>query len=437
MSTRLRSVWTEATASLWFLPALLIMGFAGLAVLLVDASSLVDRAVLIRHPRFFGASAGSSASMLSTIAGSMMTVAGVTFSITVLAVTQASSHYTPRILRNFMRDRPSQVALGTLNGVFVYCLIVLRTVRSEADLQFIPALAVLGAIVLALIGIRVLVFFIHHIAGSLQVNSILDRLRRQTVASIVALFPARIGEGAPGGDAVARATQSCLEQTGAWTAVSAPATGYLTRVHGEALLDFASAHDCVVRMRHGIGDYVIADTPLCEVAGAPVDASAAARLAGLFDIAPFRTVEQDAAFGVQLIVDIAIKALSPGINDTTTAVSCVDCIGAVLVAVASRHIASALRLRDGALRVIARGPDFESLTAMAVEDIRRNAEGNVVILHHLLDTIGRVMASTADRTRRAVLAGHAARAHEAAERSVTDAADRAALATAYRRALAP
>lgn len=427
--------WQAVAGSLWFVPALLIGASVILALLLIELSTTIDREALRNFPRLFGAGAESSRSMLSTIAGAMMTVAGVTFSITVLAVTQASSQYTPRILRNFMRDRPSQVALGTLTGVFVYCLVVLRTVRGEEDILFIPALAVLGAFVLAIVAIGVLVYFIHHIASSLQASGILDRVRRETTAAVEQLFPDELGDEAesPTHDA------ERIPVDARWRTVAARRTGYLARIDADGMLAFAEEEHTVVRMAHGIGEYVVAGTPLCAVLDSVRDPASrtrdAERLDALHTVEVYRTVQQDPAFGVRQIVDIALKALSPGINDTTTAVMCIDSLGAILVHVAERRVENEFRESHGELRVIAIGPTFESLVASAVDEIRRNAEGNVTVLAHLLRTMAVVAGCTKRNARRAVLREHASRIYAASERSVRDVDDRREVGDAYHHVL--
>lgn len=461
----LQSRWQAVTGSLWFVPALLITGSVGLALVLIELSAAVDREALRRFPRVFGAGADSSRSMLSTIAGAMMTVAGVTFSITVVAVTfsitvvavtQASSQYTPRILRNFMRDRPSQIALGTLTGVFVYCRVVLRTVRGDEEIRFIPALAVLGAFVLAVAAIGVLVYFIHHIAGSLQASGILDRVRRETTAAVERLFPEELGEepespsaaAATAAAALARVTQDGTAAA-TWRVVPARHTGYLSHIDAEGLGAFAAARNSVVRMERGVGEYVVAGTPLCAMLsrqrpgarhGAAPHRKDAAALNALYTVAVYRTVDQDPAFGIRQMVDIPLKALSPGINDTTTAMMCVDSLGAVLVHLVPRCIERRLRMVDGELRVITRGSTFASLVGAALDEIRRSAEGNVSVLARLLSTLETVVACTASEGRRAVLREHAMRIHATSERTVADPQDRGEVSDAFRRverALAP
>ncbi len=428
MTHRLQRVWQALSASLWFVPTLMILGAMLLAVTMIEVSDHVDREALTAYPRIFGASAQSSRDMLSTIASAMMTVAGVTFSITVLAVTQASSQYTPRILRNFMRDRPSQLTLGTLTGVFVYCLIVIRTIRGEEDIRFIPALAVMTAFVLAIVGIGVLIFFIHHVSSSLQASAILARVATDTVTAVERLFPDGVGEEAHQSDGEAQALAHTV-----WFVVPATRTGYVRGLDTDGLLRFAVEHDIIVRMEAGIGDHVVRGLPLASVAAAPLPNRELAGFAALYDIADFRTVEQDAEFGFRQMVDMAVKALSPGVNDTTTAITCIDSLGAALVALADRRIAERYRMHDGALRVIARGSTFASLVRTAVDEIRQNADGNVSVLERLLRMLTVVAGATPDVERRAVLRRHGERILAVSARSVPDTENRGAVREAFDR----
>lgn len=430
---RVRVRWQAVRGSLWFIPAILVGASILAALLLIELSSRVDSEALLRFPRLFGASAESSRSTLSTIAGAMMTVAGVTFSITVVAVAQASSQYTPRILRTFLRDRPSQLALGTLTGVFVYCLVVLRTVRGDEDIRFIPAFAVLGAFVFAILAIAVLIYFIHHIAVSLQAEGILDRVRRETTAAVERLFPEELGTELESGSEGEVVAQAQVDAGARWEVVPARATGYLAHVDAPGLLSFAAARSTVIRMERGVGEYVVAGTPLCSLLGRnPTDEDVAA-LNELYAVAGYRTIEQDAAFGIRQMVDVAVKALSPGVNDTTTAVTCIDNLGAVLVHLARRRVENRLRMSDGQLRVIARGPTFDGLVSAAIDEIRRNSASNVRLLAHILFTLEAVAGSVSDEGRRKVLHDHGVRIVETAERTVADPGDRAYVREAFAR----
>lgn len=405
MLNRILPLWQRLTGSLWFIPTLIVVGAAILAVALIEGQAYVDREALTKFPRIFGAGAESSRSMLSAIAGSMITIAGVTFSITVVAVSQASNQYTPRILRNFMRDRPSQVVLGVFVGTFVYCLIVVRTIRGDDELRFIPSIAVLGAFVLAVIGIGFLVYFIHHIASTLEAGSILARVGEETVEAVDRLFPSELGNEAeePPPD---------LPET--WQPVRAASTGYIQSVDSEGMLRLACKHGLTVRMDRGVGEFVVTNTTLVSLSGPATPPDLDEKLNDLFTISTFRTVYQDAEFGIRQMVDIALKALSPGVNDTTTAIMSIDRIGAIFVRTANRRIEQPYRVKDGRLRVIARGPTFASLLRTGLDEVRQNSTENVSVLGRMLGILEEVLGCTDNAGRRAVLRQHAELIHRTA-----------------------
>ncbi|NML18166.1 DUF2254 domain-containing protein [Azohydromonas caseinilytica] len=388
----IRGLWLRLQASLWFVPTLVVAGCMALAVLLVESHGWVEADLAARWPRLFGAGTDGARSMLSAIATSMITVAGVVFSVTIVALSLASSQYSPRVLRNFMSDRPTQLVLGMFVGIFAYCLVVLRTVRSDDDGPgFLPSLAVMGGVVLALFGVAMLIYFIHHVATSIQVSSILQRIARDTGEAIDRLFPEALGRGLP-------ADESCLDELPTrWHDVPAPATGYLVGVDDDGLLTLASRLGRVVQLAHCIGDFVIEGQPLVRVSGGyPLDGPEARALCGLFAVQPQRTVHQDAAYGLQQIVDVALKALSPGINDPATALMCIDHLGALLLRLGGRRIPSPCRSDGGGLRVVARGPGFEDLAALALDPIAEHARGETAVLGKLLHTLSMLGAGLRD-----------------------------------------
>lgn len=364
---RAQRISDRLTGSLWFLPGLIVLAFMAAAVLLIDVSILLDPWATERLPRVFEATAESARNMLSSIASSVITVAGVTFSIMVVAVSQASSQYTPRILRNFMRDRMSQITLGVLVGVFVYCLVVLRTVIDDDDVSFVPVIAVTASLVFVFLAVALLVYFIHHIASTLEAGSIIKSVSEDTLDAIDRLFPEELGAG-PEDETVQEEAAEC-----SWRPLMARSSGYVQHVDSGGLLVLACDHRCVLRMAIGIGEFATARRPLAFVAGAVETKELEAKLSQHYVIASFRTVQQDAAFGVRQIVDIGLKALSPSVNDVTTAVACVQYLGAILVRLATRKIPSTTRYFEGHLRVIARGPEFPELLALAFDEMRRAA----------------------------------------------------------------
>jgi uncharacterized membrane protein len=163
--------WQAKRSSFWFVPAVIVLDAVALATLLITLDANIDLHVVERWPLLFGAGADGARGLLTTVASSMITVAGVVFSITLVALTLTSSQYTSRVIRNFMRDRVNQVVLGVFVGIFAYCLVVLRTIRGGDEGGFVPTLAVLGGLILAFIGIAVLIYFIHYVSTSIQATS--------------------------------------------------------------------------------------------------------------------------------------------------------------------------------------------------------------------------------------------------------------------------
>lgn len=194
---RLASLWLNLLGSLWFVPGVLVLAGVGAALLLVELHPLIDLDLAQDWPRLFGAGAEGARGMLSAIATSMITVAGVVFSVTIVALSLTASQYSPRVLRNFMSDRSTQVVLGAFVAVFAYCLIVLRTIRGGDEGGFVPSLAVLGGVFMAFVGIGLLIYFVHHVATAIQVDYILERIATDTREAIDRLYPAGVGEERP------------------------------------------------------------------------------------------------------------------------------------------------------------------------------------------------------------------------------------------------
>jgi len=389
---KLIQFWVDLRSSFWFLPFLIVLGSVVYAVALIQADYTWGDRWLARWPRTFGVAAEGARDMLSTLAGSMMTVMGITFAMTLLALALVSSQYTSRILRNFMRSRVTQVTLGTFAGIFVYCLIVLHSIRT-GDAPFVPSLAVFFAFVLAFCGIAVLIYFIHHIALSIQASSIIASVAQETNASIVRLLPEALDQ-IPDEDAGRnRGLESLYERT--WYPVPATVSGYIQSVNTDALLHLARDSRTIVRMEHGIGAFVVQDTALVSLALTyPADQKTIDALNAAYSIGRHRTVDHDPAFGIRQLVDMAIKALSPGVNDTSTAVMCVDYLTAILGRLACRQFPPSHSYEEETLRVIAIVPTFEGLLAEAFDQIRDNATGKVAIMARMLGAIDTIASLT-------------------------------------------
>ncbi|MDI1312063.1 DUF2254 domain-containing protein [Prosthecobacter sp.] len=419
---RLKRLWCRLRDSFWFVPSLMVALSMVLAISLIELDSSGLKYLLGRWPRVFGASAEGARGILSTIAGSMMTVVGITFSMILVTLTLASSQYTSRILRNFVRNRITQVVLGLFAGIFTYCLVVLRTIRGGDLNEFVPSLSVTVAVLFAIVGIAVLIFFIHHNAPSIQASRIIAAVAEETLNAIERLFPGKLGEGA-GSEAEEASRGTVIERK--WQAIPAPRNGYIQSIDDSTLLCLAREQKTVVRMECGIGGFVVQGTPLVMIGLDEVpDDDVIAALQNAYGIDRHRTVEQDAGFGIRQLVDMALRALSPGINDTTTAVMCVDYLNTILSRLASREIPSSFRYEDGELRVIAIGPSFEKLVSESFDQIRGSSAGNLAIMLRMLGALHTIGSFTESAARREVLSLHALHLAELAEESLKFQPDR-------------
>ncbi|MGN6724446.1 MAG: DUF2254 domain-containing protein [Tepidisphaeraceae bacterium] len=416
---KLLMLWNRLHSSLWFIPTTMTASFVVLAVLLTQVDLQIGNEWTHHFGYLFGVGTEGARGMLSAIATSMMTVASLSFSLTISTLAVASSQYSSRVIRNFMADLWNQWVLGYFVGLFAYCLVVLRTIRGGDD-EFVPAIAVLAGLVLALVSINALIFFIHHLASSIQVSVILERVTSETVGVIEGLFPEPVAEPADGELTVEPMPDD-------WHPVTAGRMGYVQSVDPESLVKLAVEHDTVVRMDMDIGGFVTPNSVLCSVLMTEKPGDGLIRsLQRVYSIGGSRTVEEDAAFGVRQIVDIALKALSPGVNDTTTAVMCVQHLGAIVEAMAARDIPNRFRAKDGVLRVIAKGRAFDTLVALCFDQIRLCSSQNVAVLVAQLEALETAARLTGVASRRKTLI-------EAAERTAAIAAD--SLAAEYDRAV--
>ncbi len=407
------------------MPSLAVVDGIVAALVLIEADAVWGDRWLALWPRLFGAGAEGARQMLSTLAGSMMSLMGITFSMTLVALALASSQYTSRILRNFMKNRATQTTLGVFAGIFAYCLIVLRSIRG-GDPGFIPNAAVFFAFVLALGGVVVLIFFIHHIASSIQAVSIIASVAQETDAAMDRVLPEKQGRDPDGAeDAVDEQVLAPLDER-TWYPVPAQVSGYIQSVDEDAILDLARNHRTIVRMERGVGAFAVEGAVLASLALTyPPDRETIAALNRAYRISPHRTIEWDPAFGIRQIVDIALKALSPGVNDTSTAVMCVDYLTAILARLSGRRYPPWHRYEGEALRVIAIVPTFEGLLAEAFDQIRGSAEGNIAIIARMLGAIDTLGSLTVNPSHRRALAEQVQGIAELADRTLPARQDRA------------
>jgi uncharacterized membrane protein len=332
----------------------------------------------------------------------MITVAGVTFSITIVALTLASQQFGPRLLRNFLRDLGNQVVLGTFVATFIYCLLVLRTVRGSDDEEFVPHLAVTVGVVLAMLSLGVLIFFIHHVATSIQASRIIANVAEDLEGAIDRLFPETIGEDFETADPdVALADESDALEEGS-REVRATTTGYVQAIDAPALMELASARNVAVRVLARPGAFVRKGQALMAVAPAPPHGEGEDKpFQEVFIIGSDRTGTQDVTFFIDQLVELAVRALSPGINDPGTARLCIDRLEQALCHLAGRRIPSPARHDgDGRVRVFACPLTFASIVESAFNEIARYGRSSVSVTCRLLEamrSVGSCVQREADR----------------------------------------
>ncbi|MEX0761098.1 MAG: DUF2254 domain-containing protein [Dehalococcoidia bacterium] len=436
MRTRLSNAWYSAHSSFWFVPSVMTAAAIGLAVVLLA----LDEAAGIRSMVGFGTLQPDGArDILSTIAGSMITVAGVVFSITIVSLTLASSQFGSRILRTFMRDTGNQVVLGMFLATFVYCLLILGAIRAETDDElFVPYISVAFGIILALASLGVLIYFIHHVSASIQANSIVASVGQDLEGAINRLFPERLGRGP---DDVRHPDQSQFDPAEferVARAVPSNSNGYLRTLNNEALMHLAKSNDLVIRIEYRPGDFIVhGNTVALASPGAKVDSNLMEKINGVFILGRERTLEQDVAFVFNQLVEMAERALSPGINDAQTAMTCIDRIGAGLAQLADRQTPSSYRYDDeGVLRVIVMAENFEDIAQKMLDRLRRSSQANATVMIHLLEMIRGVAPHIRRSEGRSILVRQARVIHATSNDQLGQEYDREAVSEAYDMTLA-
>ena len=384
--TRLLAFWEYLRGTYWAVPSTMAVAAVGLAIGMIQADESATARLLDRLTWVYTGGPEGARAVLSTIAASMITVAGVTFSITIVALTLASQQFGPRLLRNFLRDPGNQVVLGTFVSTFIYCLLVLRTVRGSDNEEFVPHLAVTVGVGLAMLSLGVLIFFIHHVATSIQASQIIANVAEDLEAAIDRLFPEDIGEGAVT-DLDGASHEPAVD--GDAREVRAKTTGYVQAIDSEGLMDLARERNVVVRVRARPGAFVRRGEVLLAVTPAPSHADGDdKRCQRMFIVGSDRNGTQDVTFFVDQLVELAVRALSPGINDPGTARLCIDRLEQALCHLAGRRIPSAARRdEEGRIRVFACPFTFAGILESAFDEIALYGRSSVLVTCRLLEAV--------------------------------------------------
>jgi uncharacterized membrane protein len=309
---QLSALWERLRMSFWFVPTLMSAGAAVLAFTMLALDARLGDDLLDSLSWVYGGGPEGARSLLSTVASSAITVAGTTFSITIAALSLASSQFGPRLLRNFVRDTGNQVVLGTFVATFLYCLLVVRTVRGLEDIRVVPHLSVTVGVLLAIANLGVLIYFIHHVATAIRADQVVAAVGRELDGALDQLFPEQLGRGL-----VAQVAERELPAAPPDArAVALDRDGYLQIVDAGSLMALAGERDLVVRLLRRPGDFVIAGEAVALIWPATqADAECRDAIRSTLILGSERSAQQDALFAVDQLVEVAARALSPGVND--------------------------------------------------------------------------------------------------------------------------
>lgn len=393
--TRLWQWWENLRASYWFVPALMSLAAVALSFVTIKLDEeLRDDMVRGLGWIYTGGPEGARG-VLSTIASSTITVAGVTFSITIVTLSLATSQFGPRLLRNFMRDTGNQFVLGAFTSIYLYCLLVLRTVRGTDELNYVPHLSVTIGVALAVLGVAILIFFIHHIAESIQVPRVLGIVNAELEQAIDRLFPQKLGTGVMP-NAASTAPGHHLQ---VFVAVEANQTGYIQYIDADKLFDLARNENLLVRLLHRPGDFVLPGMPIAELSpNHGVGDMAPERLRSAIILGSRRTAAQDAGFAFQQLVEIALRALSPSINDPFTALNCVDYLASGLCRLFGRELPSRYRIDDdGVLRLVTPPATYGYFARLALFQVAEASSHQTVVRERIVEHLTFLRSRTSDR----------------------------------------
>ncbi len=427
-SPALGSHWRQEVlrTNLWFVPGVEVAAAIGLFA----GTLALDRAAY--HGDFglpswvISGSADAARQILTAIAAAVITVVGVVFSIILVTLTLASTQFGPRMLRNFIRDRGTQLTLGTFVATFIYAVLVLVSIGPGPRGDFVPHIGVTVTLALTVADMAVLIFFIHHTASAIQLPNVIASIAvdlSEAIEEQGAGYNATTGGGPERGLSSAELLTRMDTEGGA---VQAADSGYVQFIRLGSMVGFAAQANAVISLHHRPGHFIVQGHTIGTVWPPEATAQVNEALARAHITGPYRTLTQDVSFGIDQLVEIAIRALSPAVNDTFTAITCVDWLGDSLCTIARQwHPARVHRDDQGFIRVIAAQPSYERLVQRSFEKIRQASMGMPAIMIRQLDAIAQIMMETSGPGQRRVLLDQAGMIQRASERTVSEEADRA------------
>lgn len=379
--------WSELKSTFWFIPVVFIVLAIGLALTFAYYDSQITfpdkgiwRYILV-------GSASSARSILSTISSAMIGVAGTVFSITLVALTLASSQFGPRLIRNFMYNRFNQVVLGTYISTFIYCVMVLNTIKETEQYIYIPSLSILFAIIAAVANIILLVFFIHHISVSIQADKVISDISESMSKNISKLFPTLLDDHKSKSP-----THDVDEIKKAYTykhVIEASKSGYVQYIDSESMIRIACEYDILIQLNFRAGEFIVKKFALGTIyTDNKIDDEQINKIRDQLIIGKTRTPQQDAEYAIHQMVEIAARALSPGVNDPYTAIACIDNLTSTMCYLSTVKFPSKQRSDDdGKLRLIQETLSYNGMLNASFNQIRQYAKGNPSVVIRLMEAL--------------------------------------------------
>lgn len=384
---KLLYVWDELKSTFWFVPVLILIVSILLAIGFVYIDQITTSYTDGPGRFFFVNSIDSARSILSTISGAMIGVAGTVFSVTLVVLTLASSQLGPRLIKNFMYIRLNQVVLGSYVSTYLYCLIVLNFIQENNDYTFIPSLSIFFAIIAAIVNIILLIVFIHRIAISIQADKIISDISAFTSKQARMLFPKKVGNE-PDNENDFPVDKIKSKYANA-VPVKSLQNGYLQYIDGESLLNMMTKFNTFFELNYRPGDYIVKDMEIGKLyTNEKVEEDKLEKILSQFVIGKTKTNQQDIEYSIHQMVEIAARSLSKGINDPFTAIACIDNLTATMCYLAQVKYPSKYRIDDEKnLRLVANTFDFEGALDTAFNQIRQFSEGNAAVIIRLMEVL--------------------------------------------------
>lgn len=412
--------WKELLATFWFLPVSILSASIGLAM----GTVYLDNSISISQNgwfRFFIVnSADSARTILSTISGAMIGVAGTVFSVTLVALTLASSQFGPRLIKKFMYVRLNQIVLGSYISTYLYCLIVLIAIKGSEDYTFIPSVSILVAIFAAIINIILLIVFIHQIAISIQADKVVADISIFISNQAENLFPELIGEEKEGDGEIDFKKE--VSQYAKRTSFRSPKGGYLQYIDGESLMNVVTEAEALFDLQVRPGAFLVQGMEVGWIySNHELGKGQMEKIADQFVIGEVKTSQQDLEFSIHQMVEIAARALSPGVNDPFTAIACIDNLSATLSYLVKSKFPSKFRHDPvGKLRIVADTLDFKGVLDAAFNQIRQFAGGSPSVIIRLMEALITILNFAIEQAHHEAIVRHAEMIFRLGKESITE-----------------